>query len=87
MHLEDLKDLHHQLTTKAESLYQSLQLPEGFQLIGGVSLDFMKMLLMARSLKVYIRSQCVARFYEWERLDQAVGGKNQALGMSTGAVL
>jgi hypothetical protein len=35
---------------------------------------------MARDLKINIRKRAVGSFFEWERLDQAVGGRNQALG-------
>lgn len=35
---------------------------------------------MARDLKISIRKRAVGSFFEWDRLDQAVGGREQNLG-------
>lgn len=40
----------------------------------------MRTLLLARDLKINIRKRAIGSFLEWEKLDQAVGGKHQALG-------
>lgn len=36
---------------------------------------------MARDLKISIRKRAVGSFFEWDRLDQAVGGREQNLGV------
>lgn len=35
---------------------------------------------MARNLKINIRKRAIGSFFEWDRLDQAVGGQSQTLG-------
>lgn len=35
---------------------------------------------MARDLKINIRKRAIASFFEWDKLDRAVGGKQNALG-------
>lgn len=39
----------------------------------------MRTLLLARDLKINIRKRAVGRFFEWDKLDRAVGGKDKAL--------
>jgi hypothetical protein len=34
---------------------------------------------MAHDLKINIRKQAIGSFFEWDKLDCAVGGANQAL--------
>jgi len=64
---------------KVENLYGSLNVSERFPELRGVDLDFVRTLLLARDLKINIRKRAIGSF-EWERLDQAVGGKAQPLG-------
>ncbi|EED83625.1 predicted protein [Postia placenta Mad-698-R] len=47
---------------------------------GNISLEFVRLLLMARDLKINIRKRAVGSFFEWDRLDQAVGGRHNPLG-------
>ncbi|KZP20737.1 hypothetical protein FIBSPDRAFT_701129, partial [Athelia psychrophila] len=78
--LQELRDHHQQLLAGVEKLYASLNVHEDFPELAGVDSDFVHILLLARDSKINIRKRAVGSFLEWERLDQAVGGKNQALG-------
>jgi hypothetical protein len=46
-----------------------------------MSLEFVRTLLIARDLKINIRKRAIASFFEWDKLDRAVGGKANPLGM------
>ncbi|KAF7976360.1 hypothetical protein HWV62_6913 [Athelia sp. TMB] len=78
--LRDLRHHHQQLLAGVEKLYASLNIHEKFPELKGVDVEFVRTLLLARDLKINIRKRAVGSFLEWERLDQAVGGKHQALG-------
>jgi hypothetical protein len=47
-----------------------------------MSLDFVRTLLIARDLKINIRKRAIASLSECDKLDRAVGGKTNPLGMS-----
>jgi hypothetical protein len=68
---------------KVETLYSSLNVQDRFPELDGVNLDFVRVLLMARDLKMNIRKRAIASFFEWDKLDRAVGGSHQALGKSS----
>ncbi|KIM65572.1 hypothetical protein SCLCIDRAFT_112546, partial [Scleroderma citrinum Foug A] len=72
---------HTRLMTKAEALYSSLNVHEQFLELTNVSLDFVQILLMARDLKINICKRAVGSFFEWDKLDRAVSGKDKPLGM------
>lgn len=78
-----MKILHeHQqkLLAGVDSLYASLNIHEEFPELEGIDVEFLRILLLARDLKMNIRKRAIGSFLEWEKLDQAVGGKHQALG-------
>ncbi|KAG1888274.1 hypothetical protein F4604DRAFT_1877402 [Suillus subluteus] len=79
--LESLERSHDHLMNKVEALYSSLNVHDIFPELQGVDLNFVRTLLMARDLKINIRKQAIGSFFEWDKLDRAVGGANQALGM------
>jgi hypothetical protein len=81
--LESLQRTHERLKDKVETLYGSLNVQDAFPELQGLDLEFVRTLLMARDLKINIRKRAIGSFFEWERLDQAVGGKHQALGMTS----
>ncbi|KAG2127205.1 hypothetical protein DEU56DRAFT_693117, partial [Suillus clintonianus] len=58
----------------------TLNVHNRFPELQGVDLDFVRTLLMARDLKINIRKRAIGSFFEWDKLDRAVGGANQALG-------
>ncbi|KZP13887.1 hypothetical protein FIBSPDRAFT_669407, partial [Athelia psychrophila] len=78
--LRELCTQQQQLLASVEKLYASLNIHEQFPELKGVDVEFVRTLLLARDLKINIRKRAVGSFLEWERLDQAVGGKHQALG-------
>lgn len=79
--LQELCDHHQHLLDGVQKLYASLNVHENFPELEGVDIDFVHILLLARDSKINIQKRAVGSFLEWERLDQAVGGKTQALGM------
>jgi hypothetical protein len=70
-----------------ETLYASLNVHETFPELNRLSLDFVRMLFMAWDLKINIRKWAIASFFEWEKLNRAVGGKQNPLGKATNFVL
>ncbi|KAG2113977.1 hypothetical protein DEU56DRAFT_874329 [Suillus clintonianus] len=78
--LEGLERGHQRLMDKVEALYASLNIHDRFPELQGVNLDFVRTLLMARDLKINIHKRAIGSFFEWDKLDRAVGGAQQALG-------
>ncbi|KAG1851783.1 hypothetical protein C8R48DRAFT_810421 [Suillus tomentosus] len=78
--LEALEKGHDRLMAKVEILYASLNIHDQFPELEGINLDFVRLLLMARDLKMNIRKRAITSFFEWDKLDRAVGGAQQALG-------
>ncbi|KAI5998306.1 hypothetical protein EDD15DRAFT_2386945 [Pisolithus albus] len=78
--LASMERSHARLVVKAEALYSSLNVHERFPELTNVSLDFVRTLLMARDLKINIRKRAIGSFFEWDKLDRAVGGKDKPLG-------
>ncbi|KII90983.1 hypothetical protein PLICRDRAFT_67778, partial [Plicaturopsis crispa FD-325 SS-3] len=75
-----LERTHDRLKSKVESLYASLNIHTSFPELQDVDLEFVRILLMARDLKINIRKRAIGSFFEWDKLDQAIGGKQQPLG-------
>jgi len=80
--LASLERSHARLMTKAEALYSSLNVHDQFPELKNISLNFMQILLMARDLKINICKRAVGTFFEWDKLDHAVGRKDKPLGVS-----
>ncbi|PPR04246.1 hypothetical protein CVT26_004191 [Gymnopilus dilepis] len=78
--LKGLLEAQDELIDDLEGLYGSLNIQDSFPDLQGVELEFVRVLLLARDQKTAIRKQAIGSFFEWDRLDQAVGGRNQALG-------
>jgi hypothetical protein len=78
--LGSLERSHNRLMNKVEVLYASLNVHDKFPELQGIDLDFVRTLLMARDLKINIRKRAIGSFFEWDKLDRAVGGAHQALG-------
>ncbi|KAL0057330.1 hypothetical protein AAF712_016037 [Marasmius tenuissimus] len=78
--LRNLEELHRKLKVQAEELYCTLNIGDQFPELKNIPLEFLHNLLLARDLKVAIRKKAIGSFFEWDRLDQAVGGANEALG-------
>ena len=78
--LKSLDRTYERLKDKVEALYVSLDVQESFPELQGIDLQYVRTLIMARDLKINIRKRAIGSFFEWERLDQAVGGRQQAIG-------
>ncbi|KAK0244954.1 hypothetical protein EDD85DRAFT_963291 [Armillaria nabsnona] len=78
--LTQLSSVHQQLCNKIDQLYLSLNIDENFPELAGFDVTFVQTLLLARDLKINIRKRAIGTFFEWDRLDQATGGREQALG-------
>ena len=70
------------LQAQVERLYASLNIQDQFPELAGVNVEFIRTLLLARDMKINVRKRAIGSFMEWERLDQAAGGKHQSLGAS-----
>lgn len=68
------------LKEKVETLYASLNVHQSFPELNGIDLEFVRILLMARDLKINIRKRAIGSFFEWDKLDQAAGGRDIAIG-------
>lgn len=79
--LQALGDTHERLQEEVEALYASLNVPDTFPELRGIDLEFVRILLMARDLKINIRKRAIGSFFEWDKLDQATGGRDQSIGM------
>ena len=81
--LASLERSHMRLVTKTEALYLSLNVHDRIPELKDVSLKFVRILLMARDLKINIHKRAVGSFFEWDKLDHAVGSKDKPLGVSS----
>ena len=78
--LGSLEHTHNHLITKVDALYGSLNVQAKFPELDGISLDFIQTLLLAHDLKINICKRAIGSFFEWDKLDRAVGGAQKALG-------
>ncbi|KII83206.1 hypothetical protein PLICRDRAFT_58527 [Plicaturopsis crispa FD-325 SS-3] len=78
--LHTLESAHRKLLTRVDTLYASLNVEELYPDLVGIDFASVRTLLLARDLKINIRNRAIASFLEWDRLDQAVGGRNNPLG-------
>ena len=78
--LDILSQAHKKTISQVEDLYKSLNIADAFPDIQGLPLEFVHVLLMARDLKMNIRERAIGTFFEWDKLDRASGGRDQALG-------
>ncbi|KAG6846960.1 hypothetical protein H0H93_010874 [Arthromyces matolae] len=78
--LASLQALQAELKDQSETLYASLNVHKSFSELKTVDLEFVRLLLMARDLKINIRKRAKGSFLEWDKLDQAVAGRDQTLG-------
>jgi hypothetical protein len=85
--LAGLDRTHARLKSKVDSLYSSLNVADVFPELQGIDFDFIQTLLMARDLKINIRKRAIGSFFEWDKLDQAAGGRQEALGRLTSSTI
>ncbi|KAJ2911367.1 hypothetical protein MD484_g9047, partial [Candolleomyces efflorescens] len=63
-----------------EAVYSSLNLEGSYPELQSLPYEFVRALILARDLKINIRKRAIASFFESDRLRQASGGREQALG-------
>lgn len=68
------------LRTQADQIYDSLNVQNRFPELKKCSFEFVRILLILHDLKINIRKRVVGSFFEWDKLDQAVGGRQQTIG-------
>ncbi|OCH83804.1 hypothetical protein OBBRIDRAFT_742683 [Obba rivulosa] len=78
--LSNLVRTSEDLGKRAESLYSSLNITEIFPELNGLPADFVRMLVLARDIKINIRKRVTAQLLEFDRIDRAAGGKDNPLG-------
>jgi len=81
--LGSLERTHGHLMAKVDVLYASLNVQTKFPELEGIGLDFVRILLLACDLKINICKRAIGSFFEWDKLDRAVGGAQKALGKSS----
>lgn len=75
-----LKASQSELLHQAQELHATLNVPEEFEEIRGLGLQFTAVLLQAFEAKRTCRTLITNRFQEWAYLDSAAGGKGNAVG-------
>lgn len=75
-----MEQTQQRLQEESERLYASLNVHDSYPELQGMSLEFVRTLLLARDLKINIRKRAIASFFEWDKLDSAMGGKSNPLG-------
>ena len=70
---------HAGLLNKVDTLYASLNVHDKFPELKGVNREFVQILLMACDLKINIHKRAIGSFFEWDKLDHAVSGKEKHL--------
>jgi hypothetical protein len=78
--IESLERSHQCLMDKVDVLYASLNVHDKFPELEGINIKFVRTLLLAHHLKINIRKRAIGSFFEWDKLDRAIGGTQQALG-------
>ncbi|EMD35682.1 hypothetical protein CERSUDRAFT_85646 [Gelatoporia subvermispora B] len=78
--LQALQFLSADLSQRAESLYGSLNVSDVFPELKDVHADFVRTLVLARDIKLNVRKRVTAQLLEFDRIDQAAGGKDNPLG-------
>ncbi|KAK1233976.1 hypothetical protein PQX77_002834 [Marasmius sp. AFHP31] len=78
--LRNMEVLHRKLKLEVDGLYTSLNVSDQFPELKDILLEYLHTLLLARDLKLTIRKKAIGTFYEWDRVDGAVGGVSEALG-------
>jgi hypothetical protein len=75
-----LTDMQSRKYDQIEAVYSSLNLEGSYPELQSLPYEFVRALILARDLKINIRKRAIASFFETDRLQQASGGREQALG-------
>lgn len=80
--LKELKSTHRALVDEAEALFDALDVGGTLPSIGQHGRAFVRELVLTQHSLIRLRAKAVAQLMEYDKLDQAVGGRNVALGTS-----
>ncbi|KAJ7580800.1 hypothetical protein C8J56DRAFT_794621, partial [Mycena floridula] len=78
--LVQLESIQTKLKDQVEKLYSSLSITEEFPELEGIPIAVLRTLILSRDLKKSIRNKAIGSFWEWDRLDQSIGGRQQTIG-------
>ena len=78
--MNDLEAQQQQVVEKVKELYVSLNVQDSFPELEGIDIEFLTTLFLARDLKMNIRKRAISSFFEWDKLNQAKGGREVAIG-------
>lgn len=66
---------------RADQMYATLNVNTDFpSLVQGVDLEYVRRLFLLRQLKAAVQKKATSTMWEFDKLDQATGGKDMALG-------
>ena len=85
--LTALRVTYGRLCEQCNELYASLNIPSTFPHLAEYGIDFAIKYVQAFDAKCIARKKATGSFYEYETLDQAVGGGHSALGMYNHSLL
>jgi len=85
--LDGLECTYSWLMTKVDALYALLNVQDQYPELDGIGFNFVQVLLLAHDLKINIRKRAIGSFFEWDKLDQAVGGGQKPLGNRQGHIV
>ncbi|KAG6858382.1 hypothetical protein C0991_002889, partial [Blastosporella zonata] len=77
--LSSLQQTQEEFKDRGEALYSSLNVHDSFPQLASIDLEFVRILLAARDLKINIQKCAIGSFLEWDKLNQAAGGREQSL--------
>ncbi|EAU89215.2 hypothetical protein CC1G_03480 [Coprinopsis cinerea okayama7 len=63
-----------------DNIYEALDVAQDLPDLEGVSFEYIRELLLLRDVKASIQKRAVGSFFEIDRLDQAVGGRDATIG-------
>ena len=75
-----MEQTQQQLQEELERLYTSLNVHNSYPELQGMSLEFVRTLLLACNLKINIHKCTIASFFEWDKLHSMMRGKSNPLG-------
>lgn len=79
-HLNGMLEQLGRIRAEADSMYSSLNVNTQFPSLSGVDLEFVRRLFLLRHLKATVQKKATSTLWEFDKLDQASGGKDMALG-------
>lgn len=65
---------------RADKMYATLNVNDDFPSLAGVDLEFVRRLFLLCQLKATVQKKATSTMWEFDKLDQASGGKDMALG-------